>query len=189
MKTGIRTSLALWCTCLLAAVAGAHELPTNRVTLVLRDDIHVSLTGYIDYTEALHQTLAPQQALPDFLLQYATMQPVDFQATVARVHAQWRAATRITLPTGETLETRNWRWPEPAQAQTALRERAMHLLTGGVGHDHATETEFHAEATSPAKAPSLSLQLPSAFGKVLVVSYKPRQMWLEPRSTPVPIPF
>lgn len=55
--------LAVWLACALTTAAAAHELPANRVTLVLRDDNHLSLTCFIDYTTALHRALVPQRAL------------------------------------------------------------------------------------------------------------------------------
>ena len=58
---------------LLFASAGAgHELQDNRATLVLRDKTHISVTFYLAYSAVLHQTLAPQRPLAEFLAVYSS---------------------------------------------------------------------------------------------------------------------
>ena len=187
MKT--RSTLTLLCACLLMTTAMAHELPANRVALVLRDDTHVSLTAFIDYTEALHQTLAPQQTQQEFLLQYSTLKPSDFRAAAVQAHALWREGLRLILATGEPLAARQWQWPDPERIQASLKARAMNLLTGGDGHDQISVDEIHAEATVAKKIGSLSVALPQQWGRVLVVSYRPRQAWKEPGSAPLEVGF
>lgn len=188
----IQPMLALLLSCLSAAATWAHDLPANRVTLVLRDETHLSLTCFIDYAQALHRTLAPEQALQDFVLLYSAMKPADFRAAAAQAHAKWSLDTRLTLPTGQALAARNWQWPEPGRAQALLQARAMHLLTGGRSdqdHGHETADEIRAEATSASKMETISVQLPTAFGKVLLVSYQPRQVWIDSRSAPMSVRF
>jgi hypothetical protein len=185
----ITTTLTLLCACLLTVAAWAHELPANRATLVLRDDTHVSLTAFIDYAEALHQTLAPQQTPQEFLLLYASMKPADFRAAAAQAQALWRSGTRLALSTGEPLAAQQWQWPDPEHIQSNLKARAMYLLTGGDGHDQVSVDEIHAEATVAKKIGSLSVELPQQWGRVLVVSYRPRQAWKEPGSAPLVVGF
>lgn len=180
---------ALLGSCLLAAATWAHELPANRMSLVLRDDTHVALTAYIDYSQALHQTLAPQQTRRDFLAQYGAMETESFRAAVADAQAQWRSETLLTLPSGEALAIQNWRWPDAERMQAILKTFAMHLLTGGDEHDQFRVDEIHAEAISGQKIESVSAQLPQPWGRVLVVSYRPRQVWKEPGAAPVAVGF
>jgi hypothetical protein len=184
--------VAAWCA-LWAASAGAHELPTNRLSLVLRDAHHVTLTYFIDYVGALHQSMAPQKGLREFVLQGAAMAPADFQGVLARAHATLSAQTRLTLPTGGALVISKWQWPAPARAQALLQKRAMQMLVpadaGGVAHAHDTVDEVQAQATSAQRISSLQLQLPPALGKVLTVSYRPRQAWATPNAKPLVIGF
>ena len=175
--------------CLLGATSRAHELPANRLTLVLRDETHLSLSYFVDYTEALHQVLAPKRALQDFILVYSAMQQRDFEAALTKAHAELIVGTQLVSPTGELLATRNWQWPEPARARALLQERTMQMLTGGDDHVHPGACEVRAEATSIRPIGSVSVRLPSELGKVLVVSYRPRQTWIEPRVRPVAIRF
>ena len=173
--------LAAWLACALTTAAAAHELPANRVTLVLRDDNHMSVTCFIDYTAALHRALAPQHTLRDFVLQYAAMKPAEFQKELLKAQQKFKAGTALSLPTGEAL-TMNWRWPEPARAQALLQARAMQTLVGAADHGHETPFEIHAEVASTRAVASVVVRLPDEFGKLLVVSYRPRQAWVAPRA-------
>lgn len=185
----LKTMAALLCSSLLAAATWAHDLPANRMSLVLRDDTHVQLTAYIDYTQALHQTLAPLQSRRDFLAQYAAMKPEAFQAALAQAQAQWRSATQLSLPGGEPIALQNWHGPEADRMQSRLQTFAMHLLTGGDEHEQSSVDEIHAEAIAPQKITAVLAQLPKQWGRVLVVSYQPKQAWKEPGSAPMAVGF
>lgn len=174
--------LAAWLACALTTAAAAHELPANRVTLVLRDDRHLSLTCFIDYTTALHRALAPQRALHDFVLQYAAMKPAEFQKELLKAQQKFKAGTTLALPTGEPLTLRHWRWPEASHAQQLLQQRAMQSVVGGAEHAHEMPFEVHAEVASPRAIASVVARLPDEFGKLLVVSYRPRQVWVAPHA-------
>lgn len=189
LASALATALAAALVGLCAASAGAHELAANRLTLVLRDETHLSLSYFIDYTEALHQTLAPKRALQDFILVTSAMKQSDFEAALTKAHAQLIVGTQLVLPTGEMLATRNWQLPVPTAARALLQERAMQMLTGGDDHVHQAAYEVRAEATSTRPIGSVSVRLPSELGKVLVVSYQPRQTWIEPRAKPIAIRF
>ena len=43
--------------CLLASSALAHELDSNRATLVLRDRQHLAITFFVDYASVMQQVL------------------------------------------------------------------------------------------------------------------------------------
>jgi hypothetical protein len=175
--------------CLLSAASGSHELPANRLTLVLRDNTHLSLTYFIDYTEALHRTLAPDRALREFILMYSVMKPSDFDAALAKAHARLSAGTRLALPNGKAVAIRNWHWPDSARARNLLQASAMQMLSGGGRHEHDAAHEVHAETAPTRGLAALTIRLPEELGKVLVVSYQARQAWAEPRAAPMPIRF
>ena len=175
--------------CLLGASSRAHEMPDNRLTLVLRDETHLSLSYFVDYTEALHQALAPKQTLQGFMLVYLAMKQSDFEVALTKAHAQLIVGTQLVLPTGEMLPIRNWQLPVAARVRALLQDRTMQMLTGGDDHAHPVAYEIRAEATSSRSIGSVSVRLPAELGKVLVISYQPRQAWVGPRATPVAIRF
>lgn len=193
-------------TLLLAKSSWSHELPANRLTLVLRDTHHVTLTYRLenaDYVEALHQALAPQRAAAEFVLILAAMPAPEFQKEQARAHAKFSQSTQLNLQNGPALTLTNWQWPSAARAQALLQQRAMQAVVGGGGGggaDHAHETandpspgsapfEMRAEATSTRRIDAITVRLPAEFGNVLVVSYQPKQAWVKRGSAATAIKF
>jgi hypothetical protein len=175
--------------CLLASCAFAHELPANRLNLVLRDRNHLSLTFFIDYTDALHRALAPQRPFQEFVLMASSMKPQDLQKELLRAQARFETNTRLTLSAGGRATIKNWKWPDADRVQAMLRERAMQAVVAPGDHAHQEPTEIHAEVTATEAIGSVTLRLPEEFQRVLVVSYRPSQTWIEPRKESTAIRF
>jgi hypothetical protein len=175
--------------CMLAANSGAHELEANRLTLVLRDRNHLSLTFFIDYTEALHRALSPRRPFHEFVLVYSAMKPEDLRAELLRAQARFQADTRLTLAAGKPVAVTNWRWPDADRVQAMLRERAMQAVVAPGDHAHAAPVEIHAEVTSTDDIGSLAIRLPEELQRVLVVSYRPSQRWVEANKRSTEIGF
>ena len=175
--------------CLLASCAFAHELPANRLTLVLRDRNHLSLTFFIDYTDALHRALAPQRPLEEFMLMHSAMKPQDLGRELLRAQARFQSSTQLILSAGKPAAITNWKWPDAGRVQAMLRERAMQAVVAPADHAHQEPSEIHADVTSAQEISSVTLRLPDEFQRVLVVSYRPSQRWIEPNATSAAIGF
>ena len=156
----------------------------NRATLVLRDSTHVSMTLFIDYPEALHRALAAKLNFQEFVLAFSAMNPEVFSAAVVKAHAQFQAQIHVIDAAGKPAVAEQWRWPEPSSVQAMLRQHAMQMLVAAGEHEHAAPFEIRAEfsltklETSAASPPSLRVKFPLAFRRVLVVSYRPNQVWV-----------
>ena len=83
----------------------------------------------------------------------------------------------------------NWVWPAAAQVQAALQEHAMQALVAPSDHDHASALEIRAELHSTKPITSIRVQFPPAFKRVMTVSYRPKQMWVEPQKPSSVITF
>lgn len=176
--------------CLLAlGVAQAHEMTENRATLVLRDSTHVSMTLFIDYPEALHRALAPRQNFQEFVLAFSAMTPEVFSAAVVKTQTQFQAQIQVLNEAGKPASSDQWRWPEPNRVQAMLREHAMQMLVNAGGHAHEAPLEIRAEFSVPkpdttaAPSSSVRVKFPAAFRRVLVVSYRPNQVWVNAGGT------
>jgi hypothetical protein len=188
---------ALWVASISTTTAHAHELPANRMTLVMRDATHVSLTYFIDYPSALHRALAPQQTEQAFVLMYSAMPPAEFQKSLRKAQAKFSAGTQLLLAKsaqknaskGTALKLANWQWPDARSAQGLLQQRAMQTIVGAGEHPLEMPFEIRAEATATQAITSLEVRLPEAMGKVMVVSYQPRQAWVEPKSAGLVVKF
>jgi hypothetical protein len=171
------------------AMTQAHELPSNRLSIVLRDNTHLTLTYLIDYAQALHLALEPQRSMTEFSVIYSAMPPAEFQKVLLRAQGKFSSTTKITMPNGEQIAVSNWRWPDAAKVQAQLQQRVMQSVVAANDHRHEVAIEIQAEASANSKISALTLSLPESFGAVTVVSYKPTQTVVKPRSAAIPIKF
>jgi hypothetical protein len=176
---------------ILAAGAGAHELQENRATLVLRDKTHIGVTLYIAYSDALHQVLMPQRPFASFLLIYSAMKPEELQKELLRAQSKFQSETRIYLSPGPGREIplTNWVWPDVKQVQTMLQQRIMAAMVDPNRHAHDTPIEIRADANSPHEITAVTVRFPEEFQTVLVVSYRPNQVWTDGKALSPEIKF
>lgn len=160
--------------------AAYHELTDNRATLVLRDQTHLSVTMYIDFTGALHRTLAPQRSETEFVLTYAAMSPTLFRDALRRAQAHFMITTQVQQTSGDPVVLRNWTWPDAAAVQTMLQQQAMQTVVAPLDHAHGQPLEIHADAIAAQPIRAVTIRFPGEFARVLVVSYTPNQVWVDP---------
>ena len=183
------TALCLLMIALPLQRAGAHELQDNRATVVLRDKIHLSVTLFISYTEALHLVLAPQRPYAAFLVIYSSMKLEDLQKELQKAHTRFQASTRLHLSPGGEAALTNWVWPDAKQVQALLQQRVMQAMVDPKTHSHESPIEVKAEAIAKQEILSVRIKFPEEFNKVLVVAFRPNQLWVEPKSYSSEIKF
>ena len=158
----------------------AHELAENRATIVLRDKTHVSVTLYVNYAEALHSLLSPQNAPGAFLAAYSSMKPEDLSKELLRAQKQFETATQLYLAhSRKEVKLTNWVWPDAKQVQAMLQRQIMQAMVDPASHAHEPPVEIHVEGNASSEIFSLTMQFPQHFQRVLVVSYRPNQVWSE----------
>jgi hypothetical protein len=174
---------------LSASTAHGHDLPENRATLVLRDQTHVALTLYIDYVETLHQALAPQKSAHEFLLISAALSPEAFQLQVQRAHAKLQSETRATLNGSGAAKITGWVWPDPAKIKVKIQQQVMAAMVGDRSHTHEAPIEIRANITDKSPINEATIQFPKEFGKMLIVWYRPKQIWVTPQQPSATMKF
>jgi hypothetical protein len=181
--------IILLCLVALLSITSArcHELTENRATLVLRDEIHVTLTCYVDYPDVLYAVLAPKKSHREFLLAYSAMKPEDFRQQMLLAQSKLQTETRATLNDGKEAVITGWVWPDSARIQVLIQQEVMKSMVGGVAntnvHAHAPPTEIRANITSDTPIKNATIKFAEAFGKMLLVSYRPEQSWVAPKQT------
>ena len=166
---------------LMAGLMPAHELPENRATLVLRDKTHVTVTLFVNYPEALHAAISPQRPFPEFLIVLSNMKAEELTKVLVRAQTKFEASTKLYLsgPARKEVSLTNWAWPDAKQVQGMLQRRIMQAMVDPSAHAHEPPTEVHVDGNAPLEIVSLVMQFPPEFQKVLVVSYRPNQVWAE----------
>ena len=167
----------------------AHELNDNRATMVLRDKTHLTITMFINYAEALHQALMPQRQLQEFLLMYSAMRPQQLQMELLRAQEKFQATTKVFVSGGLDATLTNWVWPDLKQVQMYLQQRVMQAMVDPAAHAHLPPLEIHADANTNQEITSVKVQFPAEFQRVLVVAYKPTQVYVERKAISGPIKF
>jgi hypothetical protein len=161
----------------------------NRATLVLRDDRHVSVTLYLNYLEALHRALAPGRTSQEFVLRFAAMPLAQLQTALNQAHRRFENATRLSHSSGGTIALSNWTWPDATRVQSLLQQQAMQTVVAPDAHVHEQPTEVRADAIATSSISAAHIRFPAEFERVLVVSYKPHQVWASPAGASPRITF
>jgi hypothetical protein len=65
----------------------------------------------------------------------------------------------------------------------------MQLVTAPNEHAFEQPLEIHAEAIAPRAVTTVRVKFPTEFRRVLVVSYTPKQLWVEPGGAAAVIRF
>lgn len=65
----------------------------------------------------------------------------------------------------------------------------MQSLVDPNGHVHQDPLEIHADANAPEEIGGVKIQFPEEFQKVLVVAFRPTQVWVESKSLSPVIKF
>lgn len=157
--------------------AGAHELQDNRALLIQRDKTHVSVTLFVAYAEALHLALAPVRPFAEFVAVHAAMKPEDLEKQLQKAQAQFQAGTKLQA-TGD-VPLVNWAFPNVRQVQALLQQIVMQSVTDPTGHFHEEPTEIRADAVAAQEITAVRIRFAPEFQKVLVVAYRPTQLWVE----------
>jgi hypothetical protein len=167
--------------------ACAHELPANRVTLVLRESNQIALTLHLSYLEVLHKTLLPEQSFEAFIVMHSSMAPNEFKKSLALATQKLQATIQLTTKASQNsmpinLRTIHWRWPDPEKTQTTLKQRAMQMAVAPKDHSHEPSVEVYADVLSTTKIITVQVSLPDALQPALLVSYRPSQVWINSKS-------
>jgi len=174
---------------LVATQTPAHEIQENRATLVLRDDTHIAMTLFVAYIEALHVVLAPQRSASEFLVMYSAMNPESLQKELVRAEIRLQSGTKLCLANGTPVPLSNWIWPDVRQVQAMMQQYIMQAMVDPAGHAHFEPLEVHADGNSREAITAVNIQFPQELRRVLVVSYRPSQVWVEPNLSSSAIKF
>ncbi len=171
--------LILFLTGCMSSIARAHDLEANRVSLVLRDNIHLSLQFRIDYFNFLRHAYAPTANEKQALLELASMSDQAFETLFQKSQKLLIEQTMLSVTTDTQLTLSHWRWPKASQVQQSIRELGAQIIIAPQEHIHYEFVEVQADAIASKDIYQCRLKLPSALGNVLVIHYRAQQQWNE----------
>ena len=121
--------------------------------------------------------------------------PKDFEAVHPRQHdvenndIDIRRHCAGNFTTGPEIRLSNWEWLDARTVRSLLQERMMQSPVDANGHVHQDPLEIHADTNAPEEIGGVKIQFPEEFQKVLVVAFRPTQVWVESKSLSPVIKF
>ena len=108
-----------------------------------------------------------------------------------RAQAKFEASTRLYLAPGPGREIpiQNWIWPDAKQVQNLLQQRMMAAMVDPGAHSHDQPVEIHADAVAPIDVGGVTMRFPEEFENIVVVSYRPNQVWVDVKAVSPEIKF
>lgn len=181
---------ALSLLCLQPMPTYAHELPSDRLTLVQREATHLALTFRVDDLALMKRLLAPGASNGDFFMPLSAMAERDFARTLARARSRFETGLVLRDGRGRPLRLERWRWPSMGDVRRRIRTVVMQSVVGEGAHTHSEPVEITVDAISDSDIDGVDLALPAAAADMVVVSYRPvQQEYRAGRTEPLRIGF
>jgi hypothetical protein len=167
--------VVLMLVCPLRALAGDEHYTQMDIQRDGRDKLVFSMS--LNLTHLLHQVLAPQTPLADFLKLHAELSDKALQAAIDKASAQLGDKSSMLLPTGGKVSIRQWQLPTVQALRETLKAHLFLL-------DMPTTTPVHVppmwvQAIGHSKSPwsRAQLQVHKALHPVWVI-HQQDQFWL-----------
>jgi len=183
-KLPLRLSIALALVCACPQLVYGHEIESDRLTIVMRESQHLSLTFRIDEVALMGRLLAPTAAPTEFVLSMAAMSDPSFAKAVNQARRAFEAQIKLTDQTGSPLQVRQWRWASQDLLRAELRERVMESIASGGNAGHHAVSEIKADAVGTNPISSVNVGLPESITGIVVIAYRPMQFRYDAKRRP-----
>lgn len=153
----------------------AHDIEADRLTIVQREPLHLSLTFYVDELQLMHRLIAPQATRAEFLLASAAAPPNAMVAKIETARLNFARQIDIRNGGGVAIKISALHWRPASETQQHLARAAMSLVATGSDHDQLSSTEITFDAIAETPLDRVTFKAPAALNELLVVSYRPVQ--------------
>lgn len=140
-----------------------------------RDKLVFSMS--LNLTLLLHQVLAPQTPLADFLKLHAELSDKALQAAIDKASAQLGDKSSMLLPTGGKVSIRQWQLPPLVALREALKAHAFLLEMPSAIPVHVPPMRVQAHGHSKSPFIRVQLQVHKALHPLWVIQQQD-QFWL-----------
>lgn len=183
---------AIWAWVLLICclrVASAHEIESTRLNLVQREPSHISATFYVplvDYFQPVLDQPIPQQM---FYVHLASMNDETFANLNSKAEAFYRQKIAFKMNKDKLVQLSQWQFSNWQSIRKNIQQQLAHQLMTPSSHVHFDPVQLTVQLTGSPDLSMLQPNLPSHWGKVLVIASKPQQIWLNSSQSPTWIKF
>ena len=131
----------------------------------------------LNLTQVLHQVLAPQSSLADFLKTYSDAPDKELQTALTKAAAQLGDKSFLLLPSGSKVSIRPWQLPPLAALREALKAHAFLMEMPSAAPVHVPPMWVQAHGQSKTPVGRAQLQVHKALHPVWVI-HQQDQFWL-----------
>ena len=124
--------------------ASAHDINSNKISLIMREKSHISVVMNINLLKAMNHVVSPQVKYADFIMTFSNMEPKLFQREYEKTKTKIISGLIVFAKDQSKLSTRDWKWPTPNELQNQFQIYVMELMTGN--HDHTKEPIYEITA-------------------------------------------
>jgi len=161
----------------LPSWALAGDVHHNQMDIQRGGENRLDFSLSLNLTQVLHQVLAPQVPLLDFLQSCAQMPDKDFQAAMAKAAAQLGEKSFLWLPSGVKVPIRSWQLPPLPALREAIKAHAFLMEMPSTTPVHVPPMGVKAIGQSKSPVARAQLQMHKALHP-LWVSQRQDQFWL-----------
>lgn len=131
----------------------------------------------LNLTQVLHQVLAPQSSLADFLKTYSDAPDKVLQTALAKAGSELGQKSFMVLPTGAKVGIRDWQFPPLAALRESLKAHAFLLEIPSTTPAHVPPMIVQAQGQSKTPVGRAQLQVHKVLHPLWVVQPHD-QLWL-----------
>ena len=131
----------------------------------------------LNLTQVLHQVLAPQSLLADFLKTYSDAPDKVLQIALAKAGTELGQKSFMVLPTGAKVGIRDWQFPPLAALRESLKAHAFLLEIPSTTAAHVPPMLVQAQGHSKTPVGRAQLQVHKVLHPLWVVQPHD-QLWL-----------
>lgn len=176
MPMSFRPWLMVWAlACPLWTFAGDVHYNQMDIQRDGRDKLVFSMS--LNLTHLLHQVLAPQTPLADFLKRYSELPDKALQTAVDKASSQLSDKSFMLLPTGGKVSIRQWQLPPLVALREALKAHAFLLEMPSATPVHVPPMRVQAHGHSKSPFSRVQLQVHKALHPLWVIQQQD-QFWL-----------
>ncbi len=160
-------------------LVAAHEIESTRISLIQREPGYVSASFYVTSIAFFKPILEGAVTDQAFEVHMATLDDDAFAALYQKCQMYYKQKISFQSAQDKNVLISNWQFPHWQAIKKNLQLVLAQQLVNPNAHEHLEPVQFNMQLTSSSDLSSLRLAVPKQWGKVMVISSKPQQRWIE----------